>query len=274
MADAATPTLNNSTQSLSELVNILRSAFATGDAYTRPEYTPLNTTDIRDAEQLSNELGVNFTYDRNEIEKIYQDATKAAMRTEAESGAERKYYKNLSDAQNTALDAIRQTFRSAVATGANKGMQAANTLSAILGFTQQAGDEATQLAVDRQNLANNYAAQLKEDSAKALQYSNEMGNTIGSMAHQLFNDEIQELTARLGYNQALNTDYAGYGANKYTADANKAGTLGAAGAGVYNNTQSAIAAIRAAVEAAEAQKYASEKNQTQNINYSGGYTVK
>ena len=165
------------------------------------------------------------------------------------------------------------TLGQAVAAGANRGMQAANMLSTILGTTQAANEEATQLAVDRQTLANKYAQQLKQDTADALQYSNEMGNTIGSMAHQLYNDQIQQLTAQLAYNQGINTDAAGYAANKYTANANLAGNNASAGAGVYNNNQSAIAQLQAAIESANAQRYAADKGQYQNLEYSGGYTV-
>ena len=253
--------LNNSTQSLEDIVAALQKATGgLSDTYTKPEYTSVIDPTIYGADTLANMLGVQFTYDRDEIEKIYQDATKAAMNAEQQSGAEKSYYKHMADAQNTALDTVRQQYGQAVAAGANRGMQAAN-------------EEATQLAVDRQTLANKYAQQLKQDTADALQYSNEMGNTIGSMAHQLYNDQIQQLTAQLAYNQGINTDAAGYAANKYTANANLAANNASAGAGVYNNNQSAIAQLQAAIESANAQRYAADKGQYQNLEYSGGYTV-
>ena len=266
--------LNSPTQSLEDIVAALQKATGgLSDTYTKPEYTSVIDPTIYGADALANMLGVQFTYDRDEIEKIYQDATKAAMNAEQQSGAEKSYYKHMADAQNTALDTVRQQYGQAVAAGANRGMQAANMLSTILGTTQAANEEATQLAVDRQTLANKYAQQLKQDTADALQYSNEMGNTIGSMAHQLYNDQIQQLTAQLAYNQGINTDAAGYAANKYTANANLAGNNASAGAGVYNNNQSAIAQLQAAIESANAQRYAADKGQYQNLEYSGGYTV-
>ena len=167
---------------------------------------------------------------------------------EQNNGAERKYYNNIAAAQNTALDTIRQQYGQAVASGASKGMQAANMLSAILGTTQTANDEATQLAQDRQTLVNKYAQQMRQDSIDALNYSNDMGNSIGGLAHQLYNDMIQQKTAELSYNQGINTDAAGYAASKYTADANLSGALAGTGAGVYNNNNSAIAALQAAIE--------------------------
>ena len=234
------------------VVDLIKKVYANAekvaDSYNRPDYTGVVDSQIPGVSDLANILGVNFTYDRDEIEKIYQDATKAALQMEQNNGAERRYYNNIAAAQNTALDTIRQQYGQAVASGASKGMQAANMLSAILGTTQTANDEATQLAQDRQTLVNKYAQQMRQDSIDALNYSNDMGNSIGGLAHQLYNDMIQQKTAELSYNQGINTDAAGYAASKYTADANLSGALAGTGAGVYNNNNSAIAALQAAIE--------------------------
>lgn len=248
-------TLTNPNASLEDTLNtVYNTTPRPSDGYVRPDYTNVVNSRIRDVNDLSKTLGVNFTYDRNEIEKIYQDATMAALRMEQNSGAERQYYNNLANAQNTMLDTIRQQYGNAVSTGANRGMQAANMLSAILGTTQTANEEATNLAAAKQELTNKYAQQMRQDTVDALQYSNDMANTIGSLSHQLYNDEIQQKTAELAYNQGINTDYAGYMASKYTADANLLAALAGTGAGVYNNNQSAIAALEAAIETARGNK--------------------
>lgn len=266
--------LNNTGMSLTDIIAALhQAAGSVQDTYTQPAYQDLTSSSVRDVKSLADQLGVQFTYDRDAIEKIYQDATKSALRTEMNSGTENKYYQHLADAQHTALDTIRQQYGSAVASGASKGMQAANMLSAILGTTQTANEEATQLAVDRQALVNQYAQQLRQDSVDALKYSNDMASQVGTLSHQLYNDDIQKLTAQLAYNQAINTDAAGYAANKYTANSNLAGTLASAGAGIYNNNQSAIASIQAAIEQANAQRYAADKGQYQKLEYAGGYSV-
>lgn len=242
-------TLTNPTASLASLLSTVNSgAKPVKDAYTKPAYTDVINPKIQSVNDLAKTLGVNFTYDRNEIEKIYQDATQAALNAEQASGAERQYYNHLAAAQNTALDTIRQQYGSALTAGASKGMQAANMLSAILGTTQTANDEATQLAQDRQALVNKYAQQMRQDTVDALQYSNDMANTIGGLSHQLYNDMIQQKTAELSYNQGINTDAAGYAASKYTADANLSAALAGTASGVYNNTNSGIAALQAAIE--------------------------
>lgn len=266
--------LSNPATSLADIIAALQqSAGSIPDTYTQPAYQALVDPSVRSAQSLADQLGVQFTYDRDAIEKIYQNATKASLKTEMGSGTENKYYQHLADAQNTALDTIRQQYGSAVASGASRGMQAANMLSAILGTTQTANEEATQLAVDRQALVNKYAQQLRQDSVDALKYSNDTANQIGTLSHQLYNDDIQKLTAQLAYNQAINTDAAGYAANKYTAQSNLAGTLASAGAGVYNNNQSSVAAIQSAIEQANAQRYAADKGQYQKLEYAGGYAV-
>ena len=224
------------------------------DAYNRPGYTGVINPNIQSVKDLANTLGVKFTYDRDEIEKIYKDATLAALQMEKNSDAERKYYSHMANAQNTAVDTIRQQYGQAVANGASKGMQAANMLSAILGTTQTANEEATQLAADRQALINKYAQQIRQDSVDALNYSNDIANSIGGLSHQLYNDMIQQKTAELSYNQGINTDAAGYAASKYTADANLAAAIAGTGAGVYNNNNSAIAALQAAIETGRANK--------------------
>jgi hypothetical protein len=265
--------LNNPNMSLEQIVALLQSGANVSDTYTQPAYTQVDAPTIRGVDDLASALGVNFTYDRGAIEKVFQDATKASFNAEQQSGAENKFYKHMADAQNTALDTIRQQYGQAVATGANKGMQAANMLSAVLGTSQLASEEATQLAVDRQKLVNNYAQQLKKDSVDALKYSNEVASNIAGLSHQYYNDDIQKLTAQLSYNQGINTDAAGYAANKYTANSNLQGAIASAGAGVYNNNQSALAAIQAAIEQANATKYAADKGQYSKVEYAGGYTV-
>ena len=242
----------------STLADILQTIYgASGnvaDSYNRPDYTGVVDARAQSVNDLANTLGVNFTYDRDEIEKIYQDATLAALNAEQNSGAERAYYNHMAAAQNTALDTIRQQYGSAVSAGASKGMQAANMLSAILGTSQTANEEATQLAADRQALVNKYAQQMRQDSVDALNYSNDIANSIGGLSHQLYNDAIQQKTAELSYNQGINTDAAGYAASKYTGDTNLNSALAGTGAGVYNNNQSAVAALQAAIETGRAQK--------------------
>lgn len=268
--------LTNANQSLSSILAEIKNTIGTAkDTYVRPEYTDVTKAGINSVSDLEALLGVKFTYDRDEIEKIYADATKGAYQSNmsSQTAAESSYYRALAAAQDTGLDTIRQQNASAIASGANRGIQAANQLSTILGNSQLAAEQASKFTTDRQTIGSNYAAQLKEDAKNALAYSNEIANQIGGLSHQLYNDQIQSKTAELAYNQGINTDYAGYQANKYTSDSNLFSNIVNSGAGVYNNNQSSIAQIESALAAAEAQKYAAA-NSKSTVNYGGGYSVK
>lgn len=249
--------------SLSTILSQIRNTLGTANStYAQPSYTDTTTPTLRSAEQLNNVLGTDITYDRNEIESIYNKASKAAYdaKLQEQANAERGYYGNIATMQDTALDTIRQQYSQAIASGASKGMQAANTLSAILGTSQQSIDEATKLAQDRQALGTTYAAELQKNASDALSYSNETASTLATLSRQLYNDDIQRLTAQLAYNQGINTDAAGVAANQYTALSNLLANYASSGAGVYNNNQSAIAAIQAALAEAEATKYAADQS--------------
>lgn len=268
--------LTNANQSIDSILASLKQMQNIKDTYNRPAYTGVVDPKVRSAAELNKILGTDFTYDRDEIYNVYKDATKAAYQTQLgeQRAAERGYYANMAAAQDTAVDTMRNQYGQAIASGASKGMQAANTLSAILGTSQQTAQAATQLAQDRQAMGQQYAGMVKQDAKDSLQYANEIAAQIGGLSHQFYNDDIQRKTAELSYNQGINTDYAGYQANKYTADANVAANLANAGAGIYNNNQSAIAAIKTAIEEANATKYAADKGQHSNVNYSGGYSVR
>lgn len=268
--------LTNPNQSLKDILGILQGMQGIEDGYTRPDYVDVIDPSVRDVNTLQDQLGVTFTYDPDEIRGIYEDATKASYNAQElqQRQAEKGYYGNMAKAQDSLTDAMRGQRGEAIATGASKGMQAANMLSAALGMSNNSAAEATQLAQDRQLMGQQHGAQLKQDAKDSTAYANEMANTIAGISRQLYNDDIQRETAELSYNQGINTDYAGYYANKYTSDSNLAGQLASAGAGIYNNNQSAIAAIQAAIEERKGTQYAADKGQNQNINYSGGYSVR
>ena len=254
--------LNNPRQSLDSIIQQIQSATGTTkDTYVKPEL--LDTIDPRmlGIKEFTDLLGIDYTYDRASIEKILQDAVSAEydLRGTEQSNTERKFNKNMAVAQETALDTIRQQMGAAVAQGATKGMSAANQLSAVLGVTQQASDEATQLALDRQLMAKEQGVARSQATANALSQSNEAFLNYGGLARQYYNDQIQQLAAELSYNQGINTDYAGYQANKYSADQSLLASMQASGSNIYNNNNSSIAAIQQAIENATAQRYAADQ---------------
>ena len=78
-----------------------------------------------------------------------------------------QYYNNLYNTQNTVMDTIRQSNAQAVASGASKGVQAATTLSALLGLQNESVQGATELANESIKLAQDETAAVLEAEQKA-----------------------------------------------------------------------------------------------------------
>ena len=244
--------LTKPNQSLTSIVDGLKKNL-TGSLvnnYQKPEYTAVTDPKLRSASELNQQMGTDITYDRDAIEKIYKDATNASFKTDMQQqqNAERNYYTDMSTAQNTLMDTLRQQQGQAVTSGVNSGMQAASALSTMLGTSQAAAKEATTLAQDRQKLGNTYAADLKNDTKSALDTANATGQALATLSRQLYNDDIQQKTAELSYNQGINTDYAGNQSAYTNSLASLLSNIANAGTGVYNNNQSAVAQIQAAVQ--------------------------
>ena len=119
-----------------------------------PSYTPSRPS-LRSAEDLASLFG-GITYDEAAIRAKFDAATKAEYdlkRKEYEATAN-KFYEQMYGTQATALDTIRRSNAAAVATGASRGIQAANELSAILGLQETSTQTAPELAQHRNLLAH------------------------------------------------------------------------------------------------------------------------
>lgn len=143
----------------------------TGSVTAVPGYkSPLNPADY----------GIDYSQEqRDAISKIFQDSATAAYGT-----AQNQFSNSMAQQQATLSDTIRRSQAQAVATGASRGMQAANELSSMLGLQQAAAQEASAMqgtyaealanasksAYDVQNAANQVGAQMyAADSASAAQ---------------------------------------------------------------------------------------------------------
>lgn len=256
MSDRQKAALNKANASIGSIKNQLTTGTGLSDTYTKPDYTAVTDAKTRSISDLQNALGTNITFDRNAIEKIYQDSTKQAYNTALtqQKLAEKNYNSQMATAQNTAVDTMRQQQGQAVASGASKGMQAANVLSAILGTSQTMAPEATTLAQARATLGQTYGDKLAQNSVDALTQSNTVQQALASLSRQLYNDDIQSKTAELAYNQGINTDSAGYQAQRQAALASIINGINSNAAGIFNGNQSALAQIQASIDAANAQR--------------------
>ena len=133
----------------------------------------------------------------------------------------------MNNTQATALDTLRKAQADAVATGASKGMSAANELSSILNLQNTAATEANTLATGRQNLAAEEAQAYKDNASTALTTSNAVKQAIAQLAETKYGYDTQGYAAQLSYLSALQDALAQkYGSDKtlegvkYNADAN------------------------------------------------------
>lgn len=83
--------------------------------------------------------------------------------------AENQFYNKMYNTQKTAMDTIRQNNAAAVATGASRGVQAANELSALLGLQQESVAGATEVAQAQRQTAQEETAAVLENVLKAYQ---------------------------------------------------------------------------------------------------------
>lgn len=109
--------------------------------------------------------------DEQELLDKFNAATVAQYNLQREQNrqAENKYYNQMYNTQKTAMDTIRQNNAAAVATGASRGVQAANELSAILGLQQESVAGATELAQAQRQTAQEETAAVLENVLKAYQ---------------------------------------------------------------------------------------------------------
>ncbi len=179
-----------------------------------------------------------LTYDYDKILGLLNKATTDAYaaREQESKQAENTFYKNLMDTQSTTLDTLRQAQAAAVATGASRGIAAANELSAILGMQEGSTDEANLLANATQNLAGEKQADMSKNASSALDTSNAIKQAIANMDLTKYGYDVQKLLGDLDYLASLyNADRTLEGV-KYNADSNLAGTQYAANnQPVYNS---------------------------------------
>lgn len=222
---------------LASILQTLKSSVASQlpSTYQKPDYTNVIDPRVLSFSELQNQLGSSMQYDADSIKKLYQDATNSAYESSksAQTASERAFWQSLSNLQNTSTDALRNTESSAIASGTNKGMSAANQLSAILGLQEEGLTQSTDLVNNRQQIASDYASQLSQDAKDALGTSNDFQAQLATLMRQLYADQQTQQAAQLAYNQSINSDNAGYSASYDTAYASLMDAIAGAGSEIY-----------------------------------------
>ena len=107
--------------------------------------------------------------DEQAILDKYNAATVAQFNVQREQNrqAENQFYNEMYNTQKTAMDTIRQSNAAAVASGASRGVQAAQELSSLLGLQQESVASATELAQANRQTAQEETAAVLENVLNA-----------------------------------------------------------------------------------------------------------
>lgn len=126
------------------------------------------------------------------------------QRTELQT-ATNKYYNQLYDTQQTTMDTIRQANAQAVASGASKGVQAANELSALLGLQSEAVTGATDLANQATTLAQDETQAMLENMLNAETQAAEQNQALAQILTQAGSVDVEQQNAQTALLQVIET---------------------------------------------------------------------
>ena len=193
---------------------------------------------LKTAKELAQLYGLDYNYD-NIYNTLMNSVNKSYDTRYAEQGnAEGKYYDQAATAQSTLMDTIRQQQSQAVQQGTNKGMQAANALSSMLGVSQQFAGNATSLAEQRALIAKEQQASIAKTGESALNAYNTMGQQLGDISKNLYSSDTSSYAAGLDYNASANTANASMAASAMQAQAQVQATLTNSLADIQNSFHS------------------------------------
>ena len=131
--------------------------------------------------------------DEQAILDKYNAATIAQYNLQREQNrqAENKFYNQMYNTQKTAMDTIRQANAAAVSTGASRGIQAANELSALLGLQQESVESATELAQANRQTAQEETAAVLENVLNAYQQAQQERSNLVSQGIEAASVDVQ-----------------------------------------------------------------------------------
>lgn len=132
--------------------------------------------------------------DEQAILDKYNAATLAQFNIQREQNrqAENAFYNQMYNTQKTAMDTIRQSNAAAVSSGASRGVQAANELSAILGLQSESVAQATELAQANRQTAQEETAAVLENVLNAYQQASQERSQLVSQGIEAASVDAQE----------------------------------------------------------------------------------
>ena len=198
----------------SEYISLLKAAPNTSDnqnisSYNLSDYSMVNTAGIdpTKASLMGKSLGdiYGVDYDKDTILSLLNGATKAQYDAQRQTTQETTddFYNQMSASQAGLLDTLRSNQAGAVATGASKGMAAAQELSALLGLQATNTQGATDLANAKNKLDAEEAAAYAANTKTALDTSNSLKQAIANLDSTKYGYDTQGYASELDYTAAL-----------------------------------------------------------------------
>jgi len=209
----------------------------------------------------------NITYDEDVIRSKFDAATRAeyARKRKEYEQTEDQFYNRLFGTQSTALDTIRRANASAISSGAAKGMQAANELSAILGLQQEAVDDSTKLAQERNLLMDKEAEAYTKNVVDALAKANEIKQALGTLGSNIYAADTQFDVGTMQYLAQLDAAAKQLAGIELTANATKYSADRALEGNKYMADQNLIGNKYMADQNLAGTRYTADKNYAGNI---------
>lgn len=152
---------------------------------------PIRSSYLRSAKELADLYDIN--YDMAAIRSLYDEATNAKyeLLSKEREQAENDFYTNNANANATLLDTLRKATSSAIATGASRGLAGAEQLGLMMEQQQAITDEATNLAQERANMADEIAAEKAQNIINALEYSNQLKQGLATNSANIYSADTQ-----------------------------------------------------------------------------------
>ena len=152
---------------------------------------PARTGYLRSAKELAELYDIN--YDMDTIRGIYDGATDAkyALLSKELKQGENDFYTNNANANATLLDTLKKATSSAIATGASRGIAGAEQLGLMMDAQQNMTEEATNIAQERANMADEIAAEKAENIINALEYSDKLKQALMTGSTNIYSADAQ-----------------------------------------------------------------------------------
>lgn len=142
--------------------------------------------------------------DEQAILDKFNAATLAQFNVQREQNrqAENAFYNQMYNTQKTAMDTIRQSNAAAVSSGASRGVQAANELSALLGLQQESVASATELAQANRQTAQEETAAVLENVLNAYKQAAQERTQLVSQGIESASVDAQEAANEIAATEA------------------------------------------------------------------------